>query len=480
MKARSLRKLLLLHETAFVVLVTVTGALSGLWAYLWQQSSTESVRINALLHQAQQLRGDLYRELKEVTRARLIDDPTALDRYWSHLYHIDRGFNRLQQNTRNAPEAELVKAMRVAYELMQTEMNKLFAESVASSAALHIEMLDPAYEQWVLGDFETALQNFSRLIAQRQQALEEDLARWTRLAPILIPLPVLLAAGLLLFSHRSLQRGFVKPMGSVAAGALEMSKGNLAIEIPEQGTTEVVQLARSINEMARDLAASRSALVESERQAALGALVPVVAHNIRNPLASIRAAVQVADVDNPEEQREAGQAIIDTVDRLERWVSALLSYLHPMQPRRSQARLSRLVDNALNLLSPRLEAKSLRLERHDWALDDAIRVDVDLLEQALYGLLNNAVEASPPGAVITVTLTRTPATLGVMIDDQGPGMPEDVHPTTESPGPTTKQLGTGLGIPFALKVVQGHGGQVDFDAAPSGGARVSLTLPLTP
>jgi nitrogen-specific signal transduction histidine kinase len=122
-------------------------------------------------------------------------------------------------------------------------------------------------------------------------------------------------------------------MSSVMAGAQIISKGELGHNIPAIGVEEVSQLAQTINTMARDLEASRSALVESEKQAALGALVPVVAHNIRNPLASIRATAQVLDdVENKEELRESKQAILDTIDRLGRWVNALVSYLHPLKP----------------------------------------------------------------------------------------------------------------------------------------------------
>lgn len=475
-QAHSLRRLLLVHESAFLVLIVITGGLGGIWAYFWQQSSVDSVRINALLYDAQKLRGNLYRELKEVTRTRLQEDAGALDRYWNHLYHIDRDFNRLHQRARGDAELEAVRGMRRAYGLMQTEMNKVFANPRLPEA-LRIQLLDPAYEQLMLGSFEAAFQRFTDLIAKHSQDLEQEMHRWTIMAPVLIPVPILLALGLLVYSHRSLQHGFVRPMDQVTAGATRIRAGQLEAEIPVAGVQEVAELARTINTLSRDLAASRETLIQRERQAALGALVPVVAHNIRNPLASIRAVVQVADPDNPADVRESGEQVIATVDRLERWVSSLLSYLHPLKPHPVHTGLAAVADGAVSLLHPKLDEKAVRLTRRNWERDCPVSVDVDLLEQAVYGLLLNAVEASPPDSKVCLDVEADARGASLIIEDQGPGIPADVQPAALSPGPSTKRFGTGLGIPFAFKVCQAHGGRLDFSSAPGGGTRVKLTLP---
>lgn len=297
------------------------------------------------------MRADLYRELKEVSRARLVQDPTALDQYWKYLYRIDRRFDLLERRSASQAEPQAVRAMRQAYELMQTEMNKIFADPYRISDAMRMTLIDPAYAQRMLGEFEGAFKAFSGTIAAQQRALEVDLAYWTRLAPTLMAAPILLAAALLWYSHRSLRRGFMEPMARVNLGAQRISQGELDHHTPDQGVTEVRALARSINAMAQDLATSRDPLGQRDRQAALGALgalVSVVAHNIRNPLASIRAASQMIDHgDGPDDLSETRGAIIETVDRLERWVSSLLSYLNPLTPQRTAVPLGTLLDGAL-------------------------------------------------------------------------------------------------------------------------------------
>jgi signal transduction histidine kinase len=477
LKMRSLKSLLLAYQTSFLLLVIVTGAIGGLWAYFWQQTSHESVRINALLFEAQQVRGDLYRQFREITRASAVGDPLALEQYWRRLYLIDQHFYTLQQLTTAPAELRVIQAMQEAHGLMQAEMNKFLVAPMTDAA--RVRLTDPAYKQWMLGKFEHAFLEFSELIGRQRRALEQTLTYWTRLAPILIPAPILLAVMLLVLSHRSFQRGFVWPMRAVVRGAKQISQGRLDHRIPVQGVEEVTQLARSINEMAHDLAASRDALIETEKQAALGALVPVVAHNIRNPLACIRATAQVMDdVDGPDDLREARSEIIDTVDRLERWIKSLLSYLHPLEPRKAKAGLTTVVDGALMPLKPKLEAKDLHVVRTGWQRDKALYVDVDLLEQAIYGLVNNAADASPYGAKIELAVEPSEQHLMLVIDDQGPGMPMSPDPKGLSPMPSTKRFGTGLGIPFAFKVAQAHGGKLAFERSPSGGTRVRLSLPI--
>ena len=478
LRPRALRTLLLVHETAFLMLVTVTGALGGVWTFFWLESSSELSRVDALLYEAQLVRGDLYRQLKEVVRGRGINDTKALRQYYLHLHSIQRHFSQLKRRTEDAEERYAVKEMQTAYTRVQDEMNLIFTDPQLAGENVRFRILDPEYEAWLLKGFEQTFRQFSELITARREKMELDLQRWTTLAPIVIPIPIVLAALLLWFSHRSLQRDFVRPMSAVAHGAQRISEGHFDHRIPEHGVEEVTQLALSINDMARDLADSRNALVESERQAALGALVPVLAHNIRNPIAGIRAAAQMIDhVDETEDSQDSRQAIIDTVDRLERWVSALLSYLHPLQPHRARSRLSKLVDDVLVTIRSKFEEKNLHLKRRNWETDPDLYIDVDLLEQAVCGLILNAIEASPQDGEITLALAHSADSISLIIEDQGSGLAFDPKPGSLSPGPTTKRLGTGLGIPFAFKVCNAHGGTIKFMQNSPTGTRVRIDLP---
>jgi signal transduction histidine kinase len=267
-------------------------------------------------------------------------------------------------------------------------------------------------------------------------------------------------------------------MQAIIQGTERMSDGELSRRLPVAGVTEVALLAESVNRLASDLVLSRDALVESERQAALGALVPVVAHNIRNPLAAIRASAQVLEhVDDPAESREIANEIVATVDRLGRWVSALVSYLHPLKPRLTVMPAARVFAAVLDLIAPRAREREVRLERRPWQEGAWVAVDSDLMEQALYGLLGNALEASAKGAVLRAGLRASDTQVIFEIEDEAGGIPFIPEPAGLEPGPSTKRFGTGLGIPVAFKVCKTHGWTLEFSVVDSRGTRVTITAP---
>jgi signal transduction histidine kinase len=265
-------------------------------------------------------------------------------------------------------------------------------------------------------------------------------------------------------------------MQAIMAGTRAISRGTPAPALAETGVAEARELARGINAMARDLEHSRAALLEHERQAALGALVPVVAHNIRNPLAAIRANAQLIDAgEGADDLVEIRQAILDTADRLGRWVNSLVSYLHPLHPERRKVAAVELLAAAQGLVEPRLEQLGVRCTRARWDESAILDADRDLLEQALYGLLLNAVEASPAGTTITLAVERADGHVRLIIRDQAGGIPFAPEPSGLTPGPTTKRFGTGLGIPIAFKICKTHGYALEFDSVAGVGTEVVIS-----
>src|SRR5690606_4600355 len=136
-----------------------------------------------------------------------------------------------------------------------------------------------------------------------------------------------------------------------------------------------------------------------------------------------RANAQLLDgSETTSERDEIRQDILDTVDRLERWVSALVSYLHPLQPRRRLVQATTVMASALHMLGSRMADNGLHCERMPWDEQARIEADPDLLEQALYGLLNNALEASPTGSTIVVGVSRQGGSVRLSIRDEGGGI----------------------------------------------------------
>jgi signal transduction histidine kinase len=339
-------------------------------------------------------------------------------------------------------------------------------------------ILEGELERTSLRSFERTFAELESQLGRQGEALSAHLRLLAWLSPLLLALPMIGAAGLLLWSRFVLRRAIIEPVVAVQAATEMISRGELEHRVPEFGAAELQQLAASVNRMAADLAESRESLVRAERQSTLAALVPVVAHNIRNPLASIRATAQViSDPALPGDVRDGLKGIIAASDRLERWTHALLSYLNPLEPQRSRCKAGVLVDNIGIMLRPRLDQKRLALDTSGWDRELELAIDVQLLEQALHGLVLNAAEASPDGASIRLSAARTGGETVLTVEDRGAGMPFAPGPTSLRPGPSTKRFGTGLGIPFAAKVVEVHGGTLRFEPSPAGGTRVLIRLP---
>lgn len=479
-RPRSLKNLLTIHEIAFLFLVAVTGLLGGLSAYFWQQTSTESVRINNLIYVTEQIRGELFRQMEKVMRAHLMEDTNAAEIYTEYLRRIKENFNQLRQNSASRQEDQAIQLLQQSYSELQIDMNKVLRDPYAMNYFVRLRMFDPDFADNMVGEFENHYVGFKTLLENEHQQLQLTIERWTRFAPVFIPILFFLAVALVLYSRRILRTGFVRPMATVMEGASYISRGELGHRIPEQGVEEVSDIASSINRMAIDLASSRDALIEHEKQAALGALVPVIAHNIRNPLASIRATAQVlGDINDVEELREGKQAIIDTIDRLDRWVNALVSYLHPLKPDMKFITAADLLDETLILLKPKLREKNIQLQRQHWDKSIMLAVDPDLMEQALYGLLANAVDASPKAGLLVVSFDRQENNFIIRIIDSGPGLPFEPKAGNLEPGPSTKRFGTGLGIPVAFKICQTHGWGLHFNSNANTGTEAIISAPVT-
>ena len=475
----SLRKLLFIQEVAFLLLLAVTGLLGGLSAYFWQQNSEESVRLNELSYVTEQIRSELFRQIQEAIRARLLEDVRSLELYGEYSRRIDKNFNKLRSSAVSREENTAIQDLHVSYREIQNDMNTIFADPYALSLRTRMRILDPRFADRMIGRFEGKYRRLKYMLEEERNALNQKLEIWSQYASVVITIPLLLAFLLVIYARTTFRQEFLKPISEIIAGARLITVGHLETKIQEKGVEEVKELAGAINKMAGDLQISQAALVESEKQAALGALVPVIAHNIRNPLASIRATAQILDdPEDKEDLEESKQAIIETTDRLSRWVNALVSYLHPLKPNYRLVLASEMLDATITLLKPKIEEKHINIDKVGWENDLRLNADPDLMEQAIYTLMANAIDASPYNSTLTIGLSRNNAELELSIHDQGAGLPFDPKPYQLIPGPSTKHFGTGLGIPIAFKICQKHTWNLSFDSSGNNGTKVMITAPI--
>lgn len=481
-KKHSLKDLLLFHELAFILLIFLVATVGALGIHLQDQSSQESNRINQLIQEVQQTRGDLYRQMKELFDAYFLDDIAARSEYNNFTLSVESHFSRLHQLAIDDAEKKVINELHAGYKAFVTETSTLFDQHPNLSSRELQKILNTDIESGLFSHYETLLANTEQLLNQKQTELDNKLKESKQKSTFLLFAPLLLAIILLMFSRVFLKRAIVKPLEGVLEATAEISAGNLTHKAPDENIQELASLSKAINEMADKLLTSQENLIRTEKQAAQGLLVPMLAHNIRNPLASIRATAQVMDDPGQDaETRESLNGIINTVDRLERWTGALLAYLHPLRPQCSDTTIREIVEGALAPLQQKIAAKLVQLTLPTWPKsgahkNDSIYTDQHLLEQVIYNLLLNAIDASEQSGSIEIQLHIMQEEITLHLMDRGSGMPFTPDPSAIS-APSTKRFGTGLGIPFAFKVCDALGGELQFTSRSGGGTIITITLP---
>ncbi len=228
-------------------------------------------------------------------------------------------------------------------------------------------------------------------------------------------------------------------------------------------------------------ATTRARLAQSEKLAALGQLAAAIAHEVRNALGVIRSAAQDLDETVPADDAQARRAcsfITAEIDRLGSVVSSLLGFARPLRLAPRPVQVAALLDQALLLARPDLEAKDVRVVKHYDAALPPVRADSDLVVQVLLGLLSNAADAVPHGGEVTLEASTKSGMVEIGVADTGPGVPESLRGRVFEPFFTTRDKGTGLGLAVARQIVEAHDGRIEVGERPGGGARFRIALPL--
>lgn len=256
--------------------------------------------------------------------------------------------------------------------------------------------------------------------------------------------------------------------------------------------TVIRRASKKIDEQQGNLLAMQSELNASQRMAAVGEMAAAVAHGIGNPISSIRAAAQLAKLEFEEtdgyDHSQSNQRnllnIIQEVDRVEKRIRGLLNFARPLEPHPSPVEINLLLQDTVRVLNPRFdEAKITPRLQLTPALDQTV-VDPIQIEQAFFGLLVNAIEATPSGGTVSITTDLVPfgsasQGLRISIEDTGEGIhPENLKRVFE-PFFTTKPNGTGIGLPLAKKFVEKNRGSISLSKGSNGGTRVEVVFPIT-
>jgi two-component system, NtrC family, nitrogen regulation sensor histidine kinase NtrY len=299
-----------------------------------------------------------------------------------------------------------------------------------------------------------------------------------------------------------LARGVSSRIGELAYATKRVGAGDLAIRVPEDGSDEIADLARAFNRMLGEVETSRARIEYLQRIGAWQEMARRLAHEIKNPLTPIQLAVQEVHRRYPGGE-ESYRKLLDTtleivqdeVGTLRRLVSEFSGFARLPQARLEPADLSEFLREQRDRISlvgddpadAEVSGEGAVLPRGvelEFELPDteaAVNLDRQMLRRALINLIRNAgqaVDRADGGAGrIVVRLSRDGDYFVIDIDDDGPGIPDEMRYTVFDPYVTTKHDGTGLGLAIVKKIVIEHGGSIHADQSPLGGARMRLRLP---
>ncbi|MCX5839205.1 MAG: ATP-binding protein [Deltaproteobacteria bacterium] len=223
-------------------------------------------------------------------------------------------------------------------------------------------------------------------------------------------------------------------------------------------------------------------VTRSRRLASLGGLAAGVAHEIRNPLSSIKGFAtwfRERYRGNPED-REKAEVMIREVDRLNRVITQLLEFARPLTMNRVPTPLPAVIRHALKMVEGEARKQGVALETNLSAEigENPIPLDADRMTQVFLNLYLNAIAAMEAGGVLRVSLNRRDErTVRITVADTGIGIPKEDLPRVFDPYFTTRSSGTGLGLAIVHKIVEAHGGEVRLESEPGKGTTATLLLP---
>src|SRR5574337_581275 len=340
---------------------------------------------------------------------------------------------------------------------------------------------------------------------QRAYARLEEILRAER---NLLSLIILLSLALGVAASILISRGLARPIHQLKAAMEVVGAGHLDHEVAVRSKDEIGELAqtfagmtdnlkRSHESMARlnheleakikKLEETQAQLIQSEKLASIDEMSAAVAHGLRNPLASLRAAAQVAlrHVGDEPVAEEHLKLVIAEVDRMDRRITHLLSFSRPGPFRPLPEQLSRLLDGLLPTFAGPLRDRGIRLAIDLKSDLPNVYVDPIQVEQALGEIFSNALDAMPKGGALTIRGYRAPengqaGSVVLEIADTGGGIATQLLPSVCDPFFTTRAEGTGLGLAIAKRYIAQNGGHLDIASTPGVGTTVSITLPTSP
>jgi signal transduction histidine kinase len=478
-----------------VGLVFLAACLVGVWSInRLQTNRAELLTRNVRSLQAAQEMELRLRQLRLHSLLYVMDPGPARRATVDAAHHqFQQAYRRAEEAAHHPREKQLLEEIQASYRRYRTALETTHDKALLAKASVGDLLLwaDAHPVRRLLDACEELVQHNREIrarLAEESQVVSNQGRTALLLAGVLGPIGGLIGGfGVAWGLSRSITRLSVRLRDIHAELDQEVGSVRLAGDDLTQLDSRLGGVLERVRDVVARMQEQQREVLRAEQLAAVGQLAASIAHEVRNPLTSIKLLVGAALRARPGQTLtgEDLRVIHDEVSRLERRVQTLLDFARPPEPVRAPGDLRAVVSRALSLVEARLAQQGVRVEADLPNGPVSADIDPDQLTSVLVNLFLNALDAMPQGGRLSLTLLEAPGECPdsppvgrLTVADTGPGIPPSVAGRLFTPFASTKPTGTGLGLSICRRIVLDHGGRLTGENRPEGGAAFTITLPL--
>lgn len=414
------------------------------------------------------------------------DEPQRERRIREDHQRIEKALQTVRHSANTEEELSKIHEIEREYQRYQKEIDQALAVPLKDTSRKALAKFADAHPVDLVVTPSQQLVDINRGIMENTS--EESRRVASQAQVILVLLGLVGPAGGLLVGFtiaRALSRSLYQLSVRVRDMAHRLDQDVASVSIEADGDLTILDrqlqhVVRRVEEVAERQQRHQREMVRAEQLATVGQLAAGVAHEVRNPLTSVKMLVEVAL--RSENRKPLGledlRVIHGEIVRLEQTVQGLLDFARLPAPQRTACDLRDVITQAVELVQARARQQKIEIAIH--SQPTAMHADVDRgqIQTVLVNLLLNALDAMPVGGRAEISLEGSSRTgIRLIVADTGSGIPPEVLQRLFTPFTTTKPTGTGLGLSISKRIVEEHGGQLSAVNRAEGGARFTLHLP---
>ena len=280
---------------------------------------------------------------------------------------------------------------------------------------------------------------------------------------------------------------YTRPIHNVVNAARSVAAGDLTLNLTTDRKDEIGELTHTFNYMVQKLREERALeekLREAEHLSGIVQLAKSIAHEIRNPLNFISLSIdhlRKKYVQQGSEDKEAFESLITSIkheiQRLNKLVGDFLDYGKPLRLSLQEVDMNGLIDELIALVWAKAEKDGIKIH-HQYGELPKLYLDPGLIKTCIFNVILNAFQAMPAGGDLMLSTKTSDSRAYIFIEDTGVGIAKENLPKLFDPFFSTKSTGLGLGLALTKRVVEEHGGKVDFNSIEGRGSKVTISLPV--